>query len=332
MDLLRRSLIALLLLTSTRPILAGNPGGIGVLGDSYSDEYQFYPPDRTTARNWVEILAATRGLNFGPFSLESRGEPRNQGFAFNWARSDASSDDLIATGQHTGLAEQVARGEVGLVVISIGGNDFIHAFQSPDPMTALRSVFPRNLANYRVAVETILGAHADVKVVLTTLSDIRNLPEIAAPIRSGQIPSTTADAYSAAIAQFNVQIKALAARDPRIAILDLDLAMRVADVLSRDHVIVDRLRIDRVHPSNHYEAFFLADGRHLGTVGQGVLARMLIATINQRFDAGIVPLSEREVLEFARKIQAPAVPGPVNQVAGLEEKAGDPSNQPVAMP
>src|SRR3954451_3109113 len=96
---------------------AGSPGGIGVLGDSYSDEYQFYPPDRSTARNWVEILAQRRGLDFGSFTAASRGEPRNQGFAYNWARSDAETTDLIATGQHTGLAAQVARGEVSLVVV-----------------------------------------------------------------------------------------------------------------------------------------------------------------------------------------------------------------------
>src|SRR5436189_6373933 len=90
----------------------GLPGGIGVIGDSYSDEYEFYPPDRSTARNWVEILAATRGMDFGPYSRASRGEPRNMGFAYNWARSCATTDDVIATGQHTGLAAQMAWGEV----------------------------------------------------------------------------------------------------------------------------------------------------------------------------------------------------------------------------
>ena len=83
-------------------------GGIGVIGDSYSDEYQFYAPDRSTARNWVEILAATRKLDFGSFSIAPRGEPRNQGYAYNWARSDATTETMIATGQHTGLAAQVA--------------------------------------------------------------------------------------------------------------------------------------------------------------------------------------------------------------------------------
>src|SRR5947209_4962250 len=107
---LRLLLGALVLLAVSSPARAEVSVGIGVLGDSYSDEYQFYPPDRPTARNWVEILARARGLNFGKFSTASRGEPRNQGFAFNWSRSDAETEDMIRTGQHTGLALQVARG------------------------------------------------------------------------------------------------------------------------------------------------------------------------------------------------------------------------------
>src|SRR5437764_3970064 len=118
MNTTRSTLLTLALFLSPHAAaLAGPLGGIGVLGDSYSDEYQFYPPDRSTARNWVEILANARGLNFGRYSVESRGEPRHQGFEFNWARSDATTTDLITSGQHTGLAGQVARGEVGVVVI-----------------------------------------------------------------------------------------------------------------------------------------------------------------------------------------------------------------------
>src|SRR5438045_2765008 len=94
-------------------------GGVGVLGDSYSDEYQFYRPHRSTARNWVEILAATRGVDFGEFRTSSWGGPRESGFAYNWARSGATTASMIADGQHTGLAGQVARGEVATVVIFI---------------------------------------------------------------------------------------------------------------------------------------------------------------------------------------------------------------------
>src|SRR3954464_3143937 len=137
---IRQTAFLIALLTPLAPACAGWRGGIGVLGDSYSDEYQFYPPHRSTARNWVEILAATRGLNFGRFSTQSRGEPRNQGYEYNWARSDATTDDMIVTGQHTGLAAQVARGEVNLVVVFIGGNDFINAMKTPARAAALQQV------------------------------------------------------------------------------------------------------------------------------------------------------------------------------------------------
>src|SRR4051794_9792640 len=170
-------LLLILALHPAELVHAEPPGGIGVLGDSYSDEYRFYPPDRTTARNWVEILAATRGLDFGPFTTQGRGEPRNQGFAYNWARSDATTDDMIKSGQHTGLAEQVARGQVRIVCIIVGGNDFIGLMKSPGPLSAADRVLQRALDNYRTAVRTILEASGEVKLVVVTLPDIRLLPE-----------------------------------------------------------------------------------------------------------------------------------------------------------
>ena len=85
------------------------------------------------------------------------GRTRNQGYAFNWARSDATTDDLIATGQQPGWPPE-ARGEVKLVIIFVGGNDFINALKSPEPTATLAEVLPRALANYRLAVQTILDA------------------------------------------------------------------------------------------------------------------------------------------------------------------------------
>ena len=299
-------MVAVLALVPTAMARAGaeSLGGIGILGDSYSDEYQFYPPDRTTARNWMEILAATRGLDFGRFSVRSRGEPRNQGYEFNWARSDATTDDLIATGQHTGLAAQVARGQVRIVCIFIGGNDFINALKAPVPLDALRGVLPRALSNYRAAVETIRSADPQVRLVLATVPDIRNLPEFAAPLRDGRLPQAVADAFTAAIARYNAQVQAIASKDPQIALLDLDLAVKIGDLVSRDHVHLVGRRLDRIHPSNAIDHFFLADVRHPGTVGHGLLARMLVATLNAKFDAGIAPLREDEIHRFAAAVAA----------------------------
>jgi lysophospholipase L1-like esterase len=274
-------------------------GGIGVLGDSYSDEYQFYPPHRSSALNWIEILATTRRLNFGEFSGASRDEPRNQGFAYNWARSDATTEDMIATGQHTGLAAQVARGEVSLAVIFIGGNDFINAMKTPNPSATLLRVGPRAEANLELAVDTILAASPEIKLVLATVPDIRNLPEFREPLRSGQLSRAYADAATATIARFNAKVRSLAARDRRVALLDLDLTTRIGDWISPETLRIAGRTIVRTGPSNEPDHLFLADVRHLGTVGQGMLAQLFVATINVRFDAGVQPLLEREILEIA---------------------------------
>lgn len=278
--------------------------GFGVMGDSYSDEYQFYAPDRTTARNWVEILAAKRGVNFGRFSTMSRGEPRNQGYAYNWARSDATTDDLIRTGQHTGLAAQVARGDVKMIYVCIGGNDFINAMKSADPLKALHDMRPRATANYRLAVRTVLNAHPDCRVILATLPDIRNLPEFAGPIESEQIKPRVADAFTAAMHEFNERIRELAASSPRIALVDFDLTARVMTLVSRDTLYLGSIVLDRRHPANALDHFFLADSRHPGTLGQGLMAHLIVETLNKRFDMGIPPLTNAEVLAFARSVPA----------------------------
>lgn len=300
-----RSIVVLLggLLLSGSPALAVSPGGIGVLGDSYSDEYQFYPPDRSRARNWMEILAETRHVNFGRFSAVDRGTPRHQGYEFNWARSDATTDDLIAEGQHTGLAAQVARGEVGIVFLFIGGNDFIHALQSSDPRAALDAVLPRALDNFKVASRTILDANRDVKLVVATVPDIRNLPEFDESIRAGAIARATADAYTRAIGRYNAQVRALAI-DRRAALLDLDLVTRASMLVGRDHVKLAGRRLDRSRPSNDPSHVFLADRRHMGTIGQGVLARMFLDLLNVRFGAGIAPLTDEELVGLAESVAA----------------------------
>ncbi|MFO0888892.1 MAG: SGNH/GDSL hydrolase family protein [Isosphaeraceae bacterium] len=316
-----RPMLLALTLVPHSAALAGSPGGIGILGDSYSDEYQFYPPDRSTARNWVEILAVTRGFDFGPFTKTGRGEPRNEGYAFNWARSDATTDDLIATGQHTGLAAQVARGEVGLVVVFIGGNDFINALKASDPVGRLGEMLPRALRNHRIAVETILAADTRVRVVLVTLPDIRHLPEFAGLIRTGKIAASVADAFTCAMRRYNGQIRSLAIGNPRLAIVDLDLATRAANLVSTEYTLVGGLRLDRLNPGNGLDRFFLADVRHPGTLGHGLMARMFIEVMNARFGAGIAPLQAREVLDLARSVSPRGDPPAVVRLAGNRPRA-----------
>jgi hypothetical protein len=308
--MIRLTVLMFVLLTQLNMARAGWRGGIGVLGDSYSDEYQFYPPHRTTARNWVEILAMTRGLNFGRFGTESRGEPRNQGYEYNWARSDATTDDLIATGQHSGLAAQVALGEVNLVVVFIGGNDFINAMKTADPVAALHEVGPRAEANLESAVATILRAHPAVNVVIITVPDIRDLPEFRVPLNAGHLPKAYSDAAAATVQRYNASIWAIATHQPRVAVLDFALVARVSDLIYPESVRLAGHPIVRSGPSDDPDHLFLGDVRHLGTAGQGLLASLFVDTINAKFHAGVQPLSEREILEFAATLGPTSPPKP----------------------
>jgi lysophospholipase L1-like esterase len=258
----------------------------------------------------------TRGLDFGRFGASGWGGPRDRGFEYNWARSGAATGDLIASGQHTGLAAQVARGDVRMAFVLIGGNDFINAMYAPDPEAALRAALPRALANYRLAVQTVRAADPDVWLVLATVPDIRLLPEFDGPLREGRLPVRLADACTAAMGRYNAQIRAMAVGDRRIALIDLALVARLADLVSRDSAVVAGRRLDRSRPGNSPDRFFLADRRHPGTLAQAQLARMFILAINARFGAGIEPLRDAEILGLVddplagRAGSSPSEPGP----------------------
>jgi pimeloyl-ACP methyl ester carboxylesterase len=214
------------------------------------------------------------------------------------------------------LAAQVARGEVNLVVVFIGGNDFINAMKTPDPPAALRQVGPRAEANLELAVATILKAHPDVKVVIITVPDIRDLPEFRVPLHAGRLPRAHADAATATIRRYNARIRALAAREPRSAVLDFDLVTRVSELIYPESLLVAGHPIVRSGPSDDPHHLFLGDVRHLGTVGQGLLAALLDVTIDAKFAAGVPPLSEREVLEFAEHRDLPATKLAVGPAVG----------------
>jgi hypothetical protein len=112
--------------------------GIGAIGDSPTDEYLGGTTltifeTNLPARNWVQILAETRGLDFGAFEADGnlRGEPRNEGYAFNYARSSATALEpgrtpFIKAGvaQATLLATHIAAGDVEVVYYGLGVNDF----------------------------------------------------------------------------------------------------------------------------------------------------------------------------------------------------------------
>jgi lysophospholipase L1-like esterase len=289
-----------------RPGLPG-PRGVGAIGDSYTDEYAFYEPDRASALGWVEILARSRGVNFGPFSLDDLGPPRHRGFAFNWARSGATSGDAIAEGQHTGLASQVAEGRVDLAYVFLGGNDFIEALDLDRPcsISMLDRVASDALGNLTEVVRTLLDASPGVRLILATIPGLRGLPEIRERSAVGLIDPRMLDACSASLRRFNAGLRGLARRSPRVGLADLELEARVAEALFPRFIAVGGKRVDRASPGNDPSHLFLADGRHIGTIGQGLIAQRFARAAFVHFGIGIPPLSHREIVALADSLAPP---------------------------
>ena len=164
------------------PAYNGTPSttvGIGVMGDSMSDEYRaddarggIYGP---VTLNWVEVLVRDRGLNFGTWG--TWGEPRRVGYEYNWARSGATCESLIQSGQHTGLAKQVAEGKVSIAMLWIGNNDFHltngtyqEIYDGSLSDKAVQEKINHMLENITTAVDTVIHA-GPIKMVIVNVAD-----------------------------------------------------------------------------------------------------------------------------------------------------------------
>jgi len=120
---------------------------IAALGDSLTDEYEFYAPYRTAAENWPEIISNLRPsqVSLGTFSATGagRGQTRNQGYADDWALPGSTAQGNNLLGYLTTFANEYNGGSapglpglltqpggisnVNVVNIEIGGNDYFHA-------------------------------------------------------------------------------------------------------------------------------------------------------------------------------------------------------------
>lgn len=155
--------------------------GMGILGDSQSDEYRAddnrganFP---STTHNWVEVLVNERGINVGEWGIWN--EPRRSGYAYNWARTGATAASMIESGQHIGLAEQVKNGQVNVVVIYIGANDF-SPYITEDGYEAIynetlseaqiESKINRFIADVTTAINVIQAA-GETQIILVTVPD-----------------------------------------------------------------------------------------------------------------------------------------------------------------
>ena len=255
------------------------------------------------------MLHTLRGVSFGPYTTQSRGEPRDQGFAYNWARSGATSTDMVNS-ELPGLTAQVKAGLIRYASIFIGGNDYLNVLNGavaglipPANIPATLLSTQVNLeTNYATAVNTLLNTNPNVRLVVWTLPPVSIVPSAVQAAASSPQAKALLQEIDQLILQFNDFIKGLAATSDRIAVLDLAAVTASAAGSTTGTITFGGLPISLTTASDDYLSFFLADGIHIGTVGQGIVADAFAETIDQKFGAQLFPITPTEIINYAAKV------------------------------
>ena len=290
----------------------GPAGGFGVIGDSLSDEYEH--ETYSYARNWVELLATESHFDLGRHETSAGnalqwGEPRRAGYEYNWARSGATSDSLLKTGQHTGLAKQVQQRQVRHAILAIGQNDFHpdpeayndgdqvaydHIYHGTWSAQDISGYVTTVASNIQTAMVTLLADGVDL--VVSNIADYGFSPIV----RQSYNNATMRDRVTNVISQVNQQIDSLA---QQYHVTVVDLAGFSAAVFGTNTQTITSQQIGGVMINNDAGIegthAFVFDGIHPHTVPQAALANLFMEAMNQGYGLGLNQYSEQEMVEFA---------------------------------
>lgn len=281
---------------------AGPRLSVGVIGDSFSDEYLLYPPHRSHARNWAELLHGLRRVDFGPFGAKRREAPQSKGFLYNLAKDGLSAAQAAQLGYADAMAAYVAAGKVDAVLIFIGGNDFVDAVTG-DADIDYAQLGADTLAAIQSMVATIEAAPGDAPIIVATLPDPGLLPVVAALNSTGLLSDGDLAALRASVETLDDTLKTSYQDDPRVRIADL--TGPTATLLGHGQFVrIGGRRIDLIDAADDPYHLFLADGLHLGTIGQALIANVFLRALNQGRETKIRGFSGSQMLQAAQRVSA----------------------------
>ncbi|MGE5451826.1 MAG: SGNH/GDSL hydrolase family protein [Acidobacteriota bacterium] len=332
---------------------AGQPIRLAILGDSDSQAYHDtvnFPsgsawrggPHRAQTWQWSETLDQLRAgqLDLGAWGIwgtpqpiallqDAMGlggrSPRKMDHQFNFAQSGAGCEALVRYRMASRLVKLMDQApqawERGIVVIRIGINDLgtsdVLQALSRDPLDPLvQARVAACLAQHAQAMALIHAHHPTTRIVLVGLFNNVDWPPYAGRWQS---PQALAHIHQG-LARFNTTLRQWADWDPRLAYFD-DEAWYAAHWGTRDangQPAYHAVNPDGRHPTHHSQGdaldhATLADG-HAGTVWNVLWACALVELINQRFAAGIEPITDAEVARFLSQQDAraalPSTPTP----------------------
>ena len=258
-------------------------------------------PTHSTTFNWDELLERYRGVDIGRWG--TWGGTRRSGYEYNWARSGATAEDVVNTGQATGLARQVAAGEVNTVVLYVGVNDFA-SWNGAYANIYRRTLKEKELENYintivsriAIAIDTVRAA-GQVNVIVTNLQDpAATAEQFPDPIKRQIVTN--------AVGAVNAGILSVAAARPNAVLVDLRNSASDPEISSRidstsGTLMVADQAISYITTGDEPHHAVLADG-HYGTVIECLLANYIfVRPLSSRFGQTITPFSDKECLTYA---------------------------------
>jgi len=296
---------------------------IAALGDSLTDEYQFYAPYLTAAENWPEIIANLRPnrANFGAFSTSSRGETRNQGYTQDWARYGATASGTDISGGGTTFVQQYEGGfqpglpgmltqpggisDINAVNIMIGGNDYFSALlnsvTNPSTIsTNLQNASTGILSAIETVVPLIKSANPDTRIIIDTVPNVTSIPLYKSVVSS--LPNGLGSVLTALVTSsmnlLDSQITQYA-RTEGTGLVDVNGLMQ--NFIANPYF--DGVYINPAGAGPAFTDLFVGDGVHPGTIAQAVIANAIILQIDTFFPGAITPLSSAEILQLAETVQ-----------------------------
>ena len=278
--------------------------GVGIIGDSLSDEYRAddnrgltYAP---TTLNWVEILQQKRNFPVGEWGVYE--EPRREGYAYNFARTGSSISMAIENNQHSELADEIKNGHVNTVIMYIGVNDF-----SPLATDGYEQIYYGTLtdvsitrkvnriaADVKTIIQTLQNA-GEVHIMLVTIPDWGNhsLVQLAFPIPEQR------NRVTSVIEQANEELS-LVAQQTGVKIANSgDFYNLIEKKKVGNRLLLGGATVDIHLPGDDPRRLFLDDGVHPGTIYNGLFANFIIENLNSSFGTSIKALSDEEILSVA---------------------------------
>ena len=270
--------------------------GFGMAGDSLVDEYLNQP--HTYAQSWVELLGEYRSADI-PLGIykdrvvDTWGEPRRNGYEYNWGRYGATTATLLSDGQHTGLAGQITANKVSHVALAIGPNDFLPDFSGPYFDIYFGNWTQSQIDNH---VNTVVGSITtalntvdtnNAKIILSNVLDYG-----LSPLTQSFFPdSARRQSVTDVIDVVNAQLLQLA-NDRTIPLLDL--SRLAVDLLGGSSISIGG-NVFTATAGTGIQNIFVDDSVHPHTGTSAIIANAYLQALNTGYGESIPLFSEQEL-------------------------------------